>query len=215
MTTNALDAPHAAGFDWGSAAAPVYPLSHGHAARSRGNGAAVILGLGGLVLGLVLGGIGGYLLGQRDSANLPAPAAQNTPNEPRLPTQPTTAQPSKSATLAALPATAPAAELSVVAGSGLGVELDLPKSGQLAPEKPSQRPPLTQVPAPSAPPSSGRGLSQDQYATLQELIRPTADESYWSQIPWLINMWDAQQKAAAEGKPIVVWSMAGEPLGTC
>jgi hypothetical protein len=29
------------------------------------------------------------------------------------------------------------------------------------------------------------------------------------------NLWAARQKAAAEGKPLFLWYMAGEPLGVC
>jgi hypothetical protein len=50
---------------------------------------------------------------------------------------------------------------------------------------------------------------------LEEMIRPTPQESHWSRIPWMIDMKAAREKAAAAGKPLVVWTMAGEPLGHC
>jgi hypothetical protein len=48
-----------------------------------------------------------------------------------------------------------------------------------------------------------------------KLIKPAADESYWSEIPWMMDLAAARRKAAAEGKPLVVWTMSGEPLGHC
>jgi hypothetical protein len=60
-------------------------------------------------------------------------------------------------------------------------------------------------------------LDQKQFVKLRELIKPTADESHWAQVPWMpsTNLWAARQKAAKEGKPLLIWYMAGEPLGSC
>ena len=56
----------------------------------------------------------------------------------------------------------------------------------------------------------------DELAKLQKLIRSTPEEdAAWAEVPWLVNMREARQKAAAEGKPLVVWTMSGEPLGMC
>jgi hypothetical protein len=55
----------------------------------------------------------------------------------------------------------------------------------------------------------------EQFTQLQNLVRPTPAESVWTTIPWMIDMWAARQKAAAEDKPLVVWSMSGEALGHC
>lgn len=48
---------------------------------------------------------------------------------------------------------------------------------------------------------------------LQEIIQPGAEEEKWNQIPWMANLWEARQKAAEEGKPILLWEMDGHPLG--
>ncbi len=56
-------------------------------------------------------------------------------------------------------------------------------------------------------------LSPKTFAKLQKLIKPGPDEDPWEQIPWLASLWQARQRAAAEGKPILLWEMDGHPLG--
>jgi hypothetical protein len=51
------------------------------------------------------------------------------------------------------------------------------------------------------------------FARLHALIKPGAGEDKWSQIPWLTSLWQARKRAAAEGKPILLWEMDGHPLG--
>jgi len=46
-------------------------------------------------------------------------------------------------------------------------------------------------------------------------MKPQADEWKWAQVPWMSDLGEARKKAAAEGKPLYVWTMAGEPLGQC
>ena len=52
-----------------------------------------------------------------------------------------------------------------------------------------------------------------QFAKLHAIIKPKTSESQWEQIPWLVSLWEARQRAAAEGKPILLWEMDGHPLG--
>ena len=61
-------------------------------------------------------------------------------------------------------------------------------------------------------PSSQR-VTTENFTRLQQLIKPGADEDKWSQIPWLTSLWQARKRAAAEGKPILLWEMDGHPLG--
>jgi len=56
-------------------------------------------------------------------------------------------------------------------------------------------------------------IPADQVAKLHALIKPAADEDRWASIPWLTDLWEARKKAAAEGKPILLWEMDGHPLG--
>jgi hypothetical protein len=61
-------------------------------------------------------------------------------------------------------------------------------------------------------PSSQR-LTPEQFTQLHRLIRPQSDEDKWAQIPWMTSLWQARKRAAAEGKPILLWEMDGHPLG--
>jgi hypothetical protein len=56
-------------------------------------------------------------------------------------------------------------------------------------------------------------LGGDSFRQLHTLIKPKASEEAWARIPWMTSLWDARQKAAAEGKPILLWEMDGHPLG--
>ena len=56
-------------------------------------------------------------------------------------------------------------------------------------------------------------VSPEQFQTLHALIKPHPGEDKWAEIPWLANLWEARQRAAAEGKPILLWEMDGNPLG--
>ena len=50
-------------------------------------------------------------------------------------------------------------------------------------------------------------------AELHSLVKPQAAEEAWSKIPWMTSLWEARRKAAAVGKPILLWEMDGHPLG--
>ena len=56
-------------------------------------------------------------------------------------------------------------------------------------------------------------LSDAEYASALKAIRPAGGEDKVDQIPWLTSLWEARQKAAKEGKPILLWEMDGHPLG--
>ncbi len=57
----------------------------------------------------------------------------------------------------------------------------------------------------------------DSLDKLQKLIAPRPSESAWMTVPWMpcSDIYAARKKAAEEGKPLLLWYMAGEPLGTC
>ena len=69
------------------------------------------------------------------------------------------------------------------------------------------------------PPVRGQPLppsTPEQFAALLKLIKPQPGELRFHEIPWLLSVWEARKKAAAEGKPILVWSGAGgAPIGVC
>jgi hypothetical protein len=59
-------------------------------------------------------------------------------------------------------------------------------------------------------------LSPASFDRLHQLIRPGDGESLWLTVPWLTSIWEARQRAAAEGKPILIWSGGGSaPIGGC
>ncbi len=56
-------------------------------------------------------------------------------------------------------------------------------------------------------------IDREQFAELHRMIQPRPDEEQWLQIPWQTSLSEARRKAAAEGKPILLWEMDGNPLG--
>lgn len=52
-------------------------------------------------------------------------------------------------------------------------------------------------------------ITPEQFEKVHQLLKPHAGESRWRDIPWLTSLWEARVKAAAEGKPIVVWTGSG------
>ena len=55
-------------------------------------------------------------------------------------------------------------------------------------------------------------LSPATFEKLHALIKPDPKVSF-ERIPWTTSLWGARQKAAAEDKPIVLWSGDPLPLG--
>jgi hypothetical protein len=59
-------------------------------------------------------------------------------------------------------------------------------------------------------------LTPQQFADFHTLIKPAVHESPWANISWHASVWEARKQAAAEGKPILIWSGGGSPpLGAC
>ena len=52
-----------------------------------------------------------------------------------------------------------------------------------------------------------------KFRQLHALIKPKATEENWIKIPWMTSLWEARERAAAQGKPILLWEMDGHPLG--
>lgn len=66
--------------------------------------------------------------------------------------------------------------------------------------------------APAFPQDRG---GSESFEKLHALMKPQPGEWNWARIPWMSDLGEARKKAAAEGKPLYVWTMAGEPLGQC
>jgi hypothetical protein len=59
-------------------------------------------------------------------------------------------------------------------------------------------------------------IAPDQLAKLHRLIKPQPGESRWMEITWHPTVWEARQKAAAEGKPLFIWAgSGGAPAAGC
>ena len=56
-------------------------------------------------------------------------------------------------------------------------------------------------------------ISPAQFEPLRTLIAPKPDEERWASVPWMASLWAARDRAAREGKPILLWEMDGHPLG--
>ena len=56
-------------------------------------------------------------------------------------------------------------------------------------------------------------LDAASFRDLITYVRPKPEESKWLEIPWQTDLWDGRRLAMAEGKPIFLWAMNGNPLG--
>ena len=61
----------------------------------------------------------------------------------------------------------------------------------------------------------GDSLTPDakNLATWADFIRPNADELKYESIGWRNAFWPAVQEARKLGRPILLWTMNGHPLG--
>lgn len=57
------------------------------------------------------------------------------------------------------------------------------------------------------------GLVDQSFAAWRDRIRIDDSELAYAQLPWLTTYHDGLQKAAANGKPLLLWVMNGHPLG--
>jgi hypothetical protein len=76
-------------------------------------------------------------------------------------------------------------------------------------QAPAMGPPDRATPQSSR--DSAAGLSADQFDKLRALIKPKPGG--FDDIAWMTDLWEARKKAAAEGKPLLVWVGDGHPLG--
>ena len=61
-------------------------------------------------------------------------------------------------------------------------------------------------------PASAQELSEQEFQSLHQQLRPDPDES-WRTIPWKISLLEAQRLGAEQNKPVFIWAMDGHPLG--
>jgi hypothetical protein len=54
----------------------------------------------------------------------------------------------------------------------------------------------------------------ERFREIHDLIKPGPGEARWAEIPWMACLWEARKKAAAEGKPLLLWmATEGNPVG--
>jgi hypothetical protein len=88
----------------------------------------------------------------------------------------------------------------LIAGAVLGSATDLIYQSQATGQTPA--------PPPQIPP--------EHFAKLHRLIKPGPGELRFHEIPWRLDITQARKQAAAQGRPILVWSGAGgAPIGIC
>jgi hypothetical protein len=60
---------------------------------------------------------------------------------------------------------------------------------------------------------AGTPLSAEHFRELHAMVKPHPKEAPWHEIQWTADLWQARTRAAAENKPLFVWSAAAEPAG--
>ena len=59
-------------------------------------------------------------------------------------------------------------------------------------------------------------FNADTFAQFGKQIKPQLGESRWMEVPWFLDLHEARQKAAAEGKPLFIYSSGGATgIGAC
>ena len=59
-------------------------------------------------------------------------------------------------------------------------------------------------------------LGDADFEQLHRMIQPQPGESRWMEIDWYPSVWEARQKAAAEGKPLFLMAgSGGAPAAGC
>lgn len=68
----------------------------------------------------------------------------------------------------------------------------------------------------SAQEKEAQRLSNAEIEKLHRSLKPQPGEARWMEITWYPNVWEARQKAAAEGKPLFLWAgSGGAPAAGC
>ncbi len=63
---------------------------------------------------------------------------------------------------------------------------------------------------------AAEAIPNDEFDHIRAQIAPQEGESrHLDDVPWVATLWEARQKAAADGKPIFVFATGYHPLGVC
>ena len=60
---------------------------------------------------------------------------------------------------------------------------------------------------------SSTALSPENYMQWVKFIQPTAEEQRYKEVGWRNEFWPAVLEAKQLGRPILLWTMNGHPLG--
>jgi hypothetical protein len=55
--------------------------------------------------------------------------------------------------------------------------------------------------------------TRENYLTIKTAIQPSQKEDRWKEIGWRNQFWPAVQEARKLGRPILLWTMNGHPIG--
>src|SRR5262249_57024438 len=58
---------------------------------------------------------------------------------------------------------------------------------------------------------AAKELLPQTFKQLHAMIRPQKGEAGWGKIPWFATLHEARTKAAAEAKPLFIWSASADP----
>ena len=57
--------------------------------------------------------------------------------------------------------------------------------------------------------------TNEELARRATVIKPTPAENKWQQIPWITDVNEGLRLAKAEKRPLLLWTILGDPLDEC
>ncbi len=85
-----------------------------------------------------------------------------------------------------------------------------PRAVHVLAESPTESP--TELPE-FPPVAADIDLDEENYKSWRDHILPETSELAWEKIPWLTTFKDGIDAAYKAGKPLLLWTMNGHPLG--
>ena len=63
--------------------------------------------------------------------------------------------------------------------------------------------------------TAGKSPSLEELAKQAAVVKPKPDEEKWQNIPWITDVNEGRRLAREEKRPILLWTILGEPLDEC
>jgi hypothetical protein len=65
--------------------------------------------------------------------------------------------------------------------------------------------------------ASAQERAPEPFEKLHRMVRSDPAEAPWAEIDWMTSVWQARERAAREGKPLLLWAAGGggHPLALC